>query len=118
MRHADIERVLADDPVTVDERRPAGQRRGLEPQHLHGRVSVAFWGSLTRVAGHDTHQVRAGRGQGAYGPGLCDGSESTNGQRHPKDAEIVVVYLIQQPGVAVLVEPLELIEANRIPIRH
>ena len=51
-------------------------------------------------------------------PAVPVGSESPDGQRHPKDAEVVVVDLIAQPGVADLVEPLELIEANRIPIRH
>src|SRR6516165_7335724 len=80
-------------------------------EDLCGRLRCASRESLT-------HQVRAGRGEGACGPGLRDGPEATNGQRYPKDAEIVVIDLIPQPGVADLVEPLELIEADGISVRH
>ena len=51
-------------------------------------------------------------------PASRDGSESADGERYSEDAEIVVVDLIPQAGVADLVEPLELIEADGIPVRH
>src|SRR5260370_817192 len=64
------------------------------------------------------HKVGAGRVEGTSGPHLRDGSEGTDGQRHPKDAEVMVVDLIPQPGVADLVEALELIEVDGIPVGH
>src|ERR1700683_4422840 len=56
--------------------------------------------------------------KGARCSGFPDCSQSADGERHAEDAEIVVVDLIPQPGVADLVEPLELIETDGIPVRH
>ena len=64
------------------------------------------------------HEVGAGRVEGTSGSRFRNGSESANRQRHSEDAEIVVVDLIPQPGVADLVESLELIEADGISVGH
>ena len=58
-------------------------------ENLRGRLSHALRKSLT-------HEVGAGRGEGAAGSGFGDGSESADGERNAEDAQVVVVDLIAQ----------------------
>ena len=64
------------------------------------------------------HEVGIRCGERTRGPCLANGSESANSERDSEDAEVVIVDLIPQAGVADLVEPFELIEADGIPIGH
>ena len=52
------------------------------------------------------------------GSAFGDGSESADRERNTEDAEIVVIDLVPQAGVADLVEPLELVEADGIAVGH
>src|SRR6266478_6825722 len=56
--------------------------------------------------------------QDPSGANLRHGSECANRQRGAEDAEIVLVDLIPQAGITYLVEPLELIQADGITVRH
>ena len=64
------------------------------------------------------HEIAAGVGENAARSCLGYGSQSADGERCAEDAEIVVVYLVAQPGVADLIEALELVEADGIPVGH
>ena len=52
------------------------------------------------------------------GSAFSDRAEGADGERCAEDAQIVVVDLVAQPGVADLVEALELVEADGIAVRH
>ena len=54
----------------------------------------------------------------ARGSAFRNRSERTDGERNTEDAEIVVIDLVPQTGVADLVESLELIEADGIAVGH
>ena len=64
------------------------------------------------------HEISAGRGQRARGSGFGHSSNRTDGERSAKDAEIVVVHLIAESGVADLIQPLKMIEAHGIAVWH
>jgi hypothetical protein len=64
------------------------------------------------------HKVRTGCVERACCSTFGDRSQSTDGERHSENAEIVVVHLIAQACIANLVETLELIEAYGIAVRH
>ena len=80
-------------------------------EDLRGRLRGALRKSLA-------HEVAAVGIERASGASFAHGAESPDGKRDPEDAEIVVVDLIAQSGVADLVEPLELIEADGVSVRH
>src|ERR1700737_1760868 len=80
-------------------------------QNLRGRLSHASRKSLT-------HDVCAGCREGAARSGFGDGSQNTDGERDAEDAQVVVVHLIAQPGVADLVETFELVEVDGETVRH
>ncbi len=64
------------------------------------------------------HEIGTGCVERACRSSFGDRSDRSDGERHTEDAEIVVVDLVPQAGVADLVEPLELVEADGISVRH
>src|SRR6516164_2232154 len=59
------------------------------------------------------HEVGAGSRQCTRGANPGDSTNRANRERGAEDAEIVVVDLVAQAGVADLVEPLKMVEADR-----
>src|SRR5260370_18296914 len=64
------------------------------------------------------HEVPTGCVECASGAGFADSSKRSHRQGDSEDAKVVVVDLVSETGVADLVEPLELIEADGIPVGH
>jgi len=64
------------------------------------------------------HEVATRGVECASCAGLAHGSKCSNRERYSEDAEIVVVDLVPEPGVADLVEPLELVEGDGISVGH
>jgi len=56
--------------------------------------------------------------KGFFELSLRNSSEETEGDRNPKDLEVVVVDLVLKASVTELVEALELVEVNGISIGH
>src|SRR5271157_2494275 len=76
-------------------------------------------GGLRHASGKSlTHQVAAGRCERAAGSRFANRTDCANGERDAEDAEIVVVDLIAEAGVADLIEPLKPVEADGISIGH
>src|ERR1700694_5788955 len=80
-------------------------------ENLCRRLSCALPKSLPETVGPRL-------AQDSSGASLRHCPKCANRERGAEDAEIVVVDLIPQAGIAYLVEPLELIQADGITIRH
>src|ERR1700723_2799732 len=80
-------------------------------EDLRGRLSRALRESLP-------HKVAAVLRDPAAGTGFGYCSESADGERNTKDAEVVVVDLIPQTGVADLIESGEPVETGGVTVRH
>src|SRR5712671_5451585 len=80
-------------------------------ENLRGRLRGTRCKSLA-------HEFTSRRSSNAASACLGDRSKSADGQRHTENAEIVVVCLIAQTGVADLVESSELVEADGITVGH
>ena len=50
--------------------------------------------------------------------GFGDGADRADGERSAEDAQVVVVDLVAETGVADLVESLKTVEARRVAVRH
>jgi hypothetical protein len=64
------------------------------------------------------HEIAAGCRENARSPGFGDGTDRADGQRHAEKAEVMVVDLVAETRVSDLVEPLEMVEARGISVRH
>jgi len=64
------------------------------------------------------HEVATAGGESAARSAFRDGSQATDRQRDPEDAEVVVVDLVPQSRIADLVEPLEPVETDGIAVGH
>src|SRR5208283_5636957 len=89
--------------------------RGHDVQELVEDLRGGLRGALREPL---THEVATSCVECASGSGFADGSKCSNRKRDTENAEIVVIDLIPQPGVTDLVEPLELVEADGIPVGH
>src|SRR5579885_158190 len=77
------------------------------------------------LAGHghgftkpDAGLVKRRAGKDVARSGLGNAAEKPDGERSAKDLHVVVVDLIVQGGGAKLVKSFELVEIDRIPVRH
>src|SRR5205807_1255440 len=64
------------------------------------------------------HEIAAGRREGARRSAFGHGPDRSNRERGAEDAEVMVVDLVAEAGVADLVEPLKVVEAGGIAIGH
>src|SRR5262249_45106701 len=65
-----------------------------------------------------THEVATGSGQRAGGSRPSHGADSPESEGGAEDAEVMVVDLVAEAGVADLIETLEAVETGRKPIGH
>ena len=106
----EVARQIDFDPVPLADR--DGRKNVQESvEYLRRRLRRALRESLA-------HEVGTGSGEGPGGSAFGDRADRADGERDAEDAEVVVVDLVAQTGVADLVEPLKMVEACGKSVGH
>src|SRR5579884_2428614 len=101
--------------INLDPRTLADRDRGHEVQEA---VHDALAGHGHGFTKPDAGLVKRRAGEDIARSGFGNAAEKPDGERSSKDLHVVVVHLIVQGGGAKLVKSFELVEIDRIPVRH